>query len=92
MSIFQANVCFNVFLGLVTGKVWDFTGFCHVDGIWMDRNLYIYIQACSLLDSLLEFKLAVIFCCEPSHGLHDHPPPTPCTQFNESGRRFFYIK
>ena len=50
------------------------------------------IQACSLLDSLLEFKLAVIFCCEPSHGLHDHPPPTPCTQFNESGRRFFYIK
>ena len=54
--------------------------------------LVILIQACSLLDSLLEFKLAVIFCCEPSHGLHDHPPPTPCTQFNESGRRFFYIK
>ena len=43
MSIFQANVCFNIFLGLVTGKVWDFTGFCHVDGIWMDGNLYIYI-------------------------------------------------
>jgi hypothetical protein len=55
-------------------------------------NIIYLVQACSLLDSLLEFKLAVIFCCEPSHGLHDHPPPTPCTQFNESGRRFFYIK
>ena len=56
MSIFQANVCFNVFLGLVTGKVWDFTGFCHVDGIWMGPVKCLVRCVTNCLSKFCHFK------------------------------------
>ena len=56
MVIFQANVCFNVFLGLVTGKVWDFTGFCHVDGIWMCPVKYLVRCVTNCFSKFCHFK------------------------------------
>ena len=56
MVIFQANVCFNVFLGLVTGKVWDFTGFCHVDGIWMGPVKCLVRCVTNCLSKFCHFK------------------------------------